>query len=266
MPVELWLECALDRALLRHLEDGGRLVAVGNCPALGNWSCIGKAPVLTLSEEVSADRGPIYSLGRAGPDAERRCHFRLGAPVRLAEEPADLPYTIEYTYLILSKDGTTLWEEDLGDYEPLPRFGGGAEDCGRPLDLAPARRKLFRSLQRPWTDSVLLRVDVCGSTSGDVFAVGALGAAVFQGVWQVSPDWDPMVAGCSAAVGALFPALGTCAPPGPVSDADGGEATALALHLFVHARRSRLLGALRQLARKARLPADVWRYVGDCVG
>jgi len=195
-------------------------------------------------------------------------HHRFCGPLRLAEHPEKLPHIVEYRYAVVQRDSAVVWwEEDFGEYEPLPRFGGGdaigAWDEDGTLMPPPAahKRKLTRRFQTPRRHSLLLRHDRCdaGASASEQII------AQMQATWCVQAAWDPLLAGFSVEVGPTLKPLGTLASH--LQESHGAViGPALAQLLFVRPRRSRLLGGLAQLSRKQKLPPDVWRYIGELVG
>jgi len=247
MPVELWLECVLEDGLigktcLRGSEDRFVLKAVGNCQALGGWNPAGGAP-------LKAYRA-VPSAGSSTPSGCSPTTFR--ALLRLAEHPEELPMWLEYKYVLAERgSGAVMWEEDLGEYEPLPRFCG-LDGCDESLPVK--KLKLSRRLQPPRSHALLMRQDRCGpSPRAD------LGTARLQAVWWVPAAWDPKVAGAVACVGPLLRPMGTLPPPLPEGPEEARSA--LARLLFVHPHRSRLLGCLTQLVRRRRLPGHLWLHI-----
>lgn len=245
------MDCACDETLW-HLAKKGQLTVVGNCSALGNFD-----PSCGVTLQPCLPELDCLRPGGCRGVATARSHGLL-APLRLAECPDDLPYIIEYKYLIVDPSGIVWWEEDFGEFEPLPRFGGGDE-----AELPPCKprrkEKLTRRFQRPLKHSLLMRRDRCTATP-----VCTMGSTALHAAWRIAEGWDPMIAGRCAEVGPLLKSLGTCAPPGLPDPA--GEGTAIALDVFVRARRSRLEGCLAQLARRRHLPPDLWFVVGEFVG
>lgn len=244
MPIELWLECVLEdilhKGLTKAREGGVVLKVVGNCAALGDWS---PAKGAALKACCARDDAEMPATG-AGSSTFR-------ALLRLAEGPEELPMWLEYKYVLAERGSDkTLWEEDLGEYEPLPRFYGQDGDEGLPTK----KLKLARRMQPPRSHALLLRHDRCGpSPRAD------LGTARVQAAWRVPAAWDPKIAGAIANIGPLFRPMGTSPPPLP----DGPEEAraALARLLFVHPHRSRLLGCLAQLVQRRSLPGHLWSLI-----
>lgn len=225
---------------------------MGNLPILGNWRTVAGVALVTSAE--------IFP------------RWTLRSPLRIEQDPAMLPASIEYKYFIRSSSGGDVrcWE-DLGLLE-LPRFA--STSCSS-TNLRIEQQLLHggfkpRPVNRHLPGCQALRVRCAHGISFRLDLFGRC-APVKEVSWLVGQAWDPQHAGGDAAIGPECFRM--------VRDAGEdllqceGQREALRKAAWENdlprpylALRSHLLRGLSQLRQRHPLPMVLWRHVAEYLG
>jgi len=212
------------RVHLQFHRVWGELNCVGDLPGLGGWS---------------PDRGiPLVTSLALFP------RWTLRKPLKLADDPFNLPSWIEFKYVVRDLQGSYRWE-DIG-MRHIPVFSSSTAAnyqldtsfIPRPANRCLPSEKVFRL--EP-IHGVMVRIDQFGRCP-----------VVAEAFWSVEKGWAPDLAGQGSGFGKRCFLLGgmPCC-----------SLTSLAEHVFINRRQAGLLVCFKQLLRSRMLPIDLWRRI-----